>query len=190
MGVQYDFQDTDAKVLKSTLKLNWTEPYKVLVVGPCSSAYTPDCSPLGAKLLYLDLPSDMPGANARRGVPVQRCKPCTNPHDNGDMRSYSPARLTRYALNNFSPEIPPAPRHSRERFDSSSKTRSGEDHRTPIGSRSTWGHCGDVRNDWTGLSGPSWEREKDLQLFRHEILRYGAGTPNQHHQTSRLYRRM
>ena len=96
MGVQYDFQDTDAKVLKSTLKLNWTEPYKVLVVGPCSSAYTPDCSPLGAKLLYLDLPSDMPGANARRGVPVQRCKPCTNPHDRGGMPKYSSAGLTQH----------------------------------------------------------------------------------------------
>ena len=30
---------------------------------------------------------------------------------------------------------------------------------------------------WTGLSRPSWEREMDLQLFRHEILRHGAGTP-------------
>ena len=35
---------------------------------------------------------------------------------------------------------------------------------------------------WTGLSGPSWEREKDLQLFRHEMSRYWAGTPNQHRQ--------
>ena len=25
---------------------------------------------------------------------------------------------------------------------------------------------------WTGLSRPSWEREMDLQLSRHEILRY------------------
>ena len=30
----------------------------------------------------------------------------------------------------------------------------------------------------------------DLQLFRHEILRYWAGSPNQHRQTNRLYRRM
>ena len=30
----------------------------------------------------------------------------------------------------------------------------------------------------------------DLQLSRHEILRYWAGTPNQHRQTNRLYRRM
>ena len=37
---------------------------------------------------------------------------------------------------------------------------------------------------WTGLSRPSLEREMNLQLFRHEILRYGAGTPNQHRQTN------
>ena len=42
---------------------------------------------------------------------------------------------------------------------------------------------------WTGLSGPSWEQEMDFQLFLHEILRYWAGTPNQHRQTNRLYRR-
>ena len=30
----------------------------------------------------------------------------------------------------------------------------------------------------------------DLHLFHHEILRYWAGTPNKHRQTSRLYRRM
>ena len=42
---------------------------------------------------------------------------------------------------------------------------------------------------WTGLSGPSWEREIDLQLFRREILRYRAGIPD-HRQTNRLYRRM
>ena len=43
---------------------------------------------------------------------------------------------------------------------------------------------------WTGLYGPSWERAMDLQLFLHEISRYWAGTPNQHRQTNRLYRRM
>ena len=49
--------DTDTKALKDKLSLNWTGPYKVFVVGPCSLADTPDGSALGAKLLYLDLPS-------------------------------------------------------------------------------------------------------------------------------------
>ena len=52
--------DTDAKVLKAKLSLNWTDPYMVLAVGPGTAADAPDGSPLGAKLLYLDLPSDMP----------------------------------------------------------------------------------------------------------------------------------
>ena len=42
----------------------------------------------------------------------------------------------------------------------------------------------------TGLPGPSWEREIDLQRFGHEVSRYWAGTPNQHRPTNRLYRRM
>ena len=94
--------DTDAKVLKAKLSINWTGPYKVLAVGPYTPADTPDDSTLGDKLLYLDLPSDMPGADARRRVSVQRCKPCANPHDQGDMPKYLPAGLTQYVLNNFS----------------------------------------------------------------------------------------
>ena len=50
--------DTDTNVLKAKLSLTWTGPYKVLAVGPCSSSDTPDGSPLGAKFLYWDLPSD------------------------------------------------------------------------------------------------------------------------------------
>ena len=64
--------DTDAKILNVKLSLNRTGPYKVLAVGPCTPADTPDGSPLGAKLLYLDLPSDATGAEARRRVSVQR----------------------------------------------------------------------------------------------------------------------
>ena len=71
--------------------LNWTGPYEVLAVGACTPTDIPDGSPLDAKLLYLDLPSDMPGADARRHVSVQRCKPCANPHDHGDMQKCMPA---------------------------------------------------------------------------------------------------
>ena len=41
-----------------------------------------------------------------------------------------------------------------------------------------------------GLSEPSWERETDLHLSRTHILRYCAGTLDQHRQTNHLYRRM
>ena len=93
--------NTDAKVLKAKLALNWTGPYKVLAVGPCSAAETPDGSPLGSNLLYLDLPSDLPGSDARRRVAIERCKPCANPHDSGDMPKYLLAGLTQYVLNKF-----------------------------------------------------------------------------------------
>ena len=73
--------NTDAKMLEDKLALNWTGPYKVLAVGPCSSAETPDGSPLGDNLLHWDLPSDLPGSDARRRVAIERCKPCANPHD-------------------------------------------------------------------------------------------------------------
>ena len=67
--------DTDAKVLKVKLSLNWTGPCKALAVGPCTPDNNPDGSPMGDKVLHLDLPSDISGADAHRRVSVQRCKP-------------------------------------------------------------------------------------------------------------------
>ena len=54
---------TDAKVLNAKISLNWTGPFKILAVGPSPAEATPDGRPLAAKL-YLDLPNDMPGADA------------------------------------------------------------------------------------------------------------------------------
>ena len=79
---------TDAKVLKAEFALNWTGPYKIYAVGPRPSSDTPDGSPRGNKLIYLDLPTDIPGADAHRHVSIERCKPCTNPHYRGDMPKY------------------------------------------------------------------------------------------------------
>ena len=98
---------TDAKVLEAKLSLNWTGPYKVLTVGPCTPTDIPDGSPLSAKVLYLDLPSDIPGADARRRVLVQRCKSCANSHDHGVMPKYLPAGLTQYVLHNFPMKFSP-----------------------------------------------------------------------------------
>ena len=90
-GVQ---ADTDAKVLKAKLALNWTGPYIILAVGPCSAAETPDSSPLGSNPLCSDLASDLPGSDPRRRVAVERFKPCANRHDSGDMPKYLPTGLT------------------------------------------------------------------------------------------------
>ena len=99
-------ENTGARVLKAKLALKWTGPYKVLAVGPCSSAETPDGSPLGDNLLYLDLPSDLPGSDARRRVAIERCKPCANPHDSSDMTKYLLAGMTQYVLNLFPKKSP------------------------------------------------------------------------------------
>ena len=99
--------NTEAKVLKAKFALNWTGPYKILTIGSCFIAEIPDGSPLGSNLLYLDLPSDLPGSDARRRVAIDRCKPCANPHGRGDMPKYLPAELTQYVLNNFSKKSPP-----------------------------------------------------------------------------------
>ena len=98
--------DTDAKVLKAKLSSSWTGSYNVLTVGPCTPADTPDGSPLGAELLYLHLPSDIPGEDARGRVSVQRCKPCANPHDRGDMSQNIPAGLAQYVLKTFPKKSP------------------------------------------------------------------------------------
>ena len=74
-------------------------------------------------------------------------------------------------LNNFSNKSPPY--HVRRRFDSYSTSRSGEDHRTSIGSRSRWGHRGDVRDAldgsfWTVLgaeNGPPAFSPRDISLL-------------------------
>ena len=155
-------------------------PLQVLSVGPCTPADTPDGSPLGAKLLYLDIPSDMPGADARRRVSVQRRKPCANSHDHGDMPKHLPAELAKYVLYNLSKKS--SPFHVTH-----------DDVSTPLQRlevEKITGHhlvCGGggviammYETHWTSRSRPPWEREVDLQLFRREILRYWAGTPNKH----------
>ena len=98
--------NTDAKVPKAKLALIWTGPYKVLAVGPCSSADTQDGSSLGDNL-HFDLPSDLRGSDAHRRVAIERYKPCANPHDSSDMPKYLPAGLTQYVHSNFPKKSPP-----------------------------------------------------------------------------------
>ena len=99
--------NTDTKVLKAKPALNWTGAYKILAVDPCSAAETPGASPLGSNFLCLDLPSDLPGSDARRCVVIERCTPCAKAHDSGDMPKYLPAGLTQNMLNIFSKKFPP-----------------------------------------------------------------------------------
>ena len=181
--------NTDAKVLKAKLALNWTGHHKVLAVGPCSSADTPDGSPLGDNL-YLNLLSDLPGSDARWRVAIERCKPCANPHGSNDVPKYLPAGLTQYVLNIFPKKSPPC--HVTQDDVSAPLQRLEVEKIT--GHQSVRGRGGIIamlyKTRWVGLSEPPWEREMDLQLSRAHSLRYWAGTPDQHRQTNHLYRRM
>ena len=183
-------ENIDAKVLNAKLALNWTGPYQILAIGPCSAAETPDGSPLGSNLLYLDLPSDLSGSDARRRVANKRCKPCANPHDCRYMPKYLPAGLTQYVLNKLSKKSSPC--HVTHNDLSTPLQRLEVEQIT--GHQSVWGRGGAIavlyKTRWAGLSEHSWAREMDLHLSRSHTLRYWAGTPDQHRQTNHRYRRM
>ena len=70
---------TDAKVFKTKIALNWTGPYNILALCPCPFSDTPHGSPLGDKLLYSDLPTDMPSADAHRRDPSSAASPAPTP---------------------------------------------------------------------------------------------------------------
>ena len=64
---------TDATVLKTKPLLNWNGPFKILAVGPTAASDPPDNHPLQDKLLFLDLPTDLPGRDSKPRVSVKRC---------------------------------------------------------------------------------------------------------------------
>ena len=95
-------------------------------------------------------------------------------------QSILPAGLTQYVLNNFSKNRPP---YHVTQDDVSTPLQRLEVEKI-TGHQLVRGRGGVIavmyETHWMGLSGPSREREIDLQLFHREILRYWAGTPNQH----------
>ena len=116
-------------------------------------ADTPDGSPLGAKLLHLDLPSDKPGVNAHRRISGQCCKPCANSPDHGNVLKYLRAGLTQNVLNNFSEKPPPY--HVTQRLEVEKITRH----------QSVRGRGGVIvmyETRWTVFSRPSWDLEMGL----------------------------
>ena len=81
----------DNSHLVTKLSLNWTGPYKILVVGP---GLGPDGRPVAHKTLSLYLPTDMPGKDQKKRVSVDRCRMCHNPSDDSDIPKYLPAGLS------------------------------------------------------------------------------------------------
>ena len=111
---------------------------------------------------------------------IKRCKPCAIPHDSSDMPKYLPAGLTQYVLNNFSKKSPP---YHVTQDDVSAPFQRLEVEKITR-QQSVLGRGGVIavlyKTHWVGRSEPSWERETDLHLSRFHILRYWAGTPDQH----------
>ena len=78
---------------KKATVLNWNWPLKIFAVGPAPASDTPDNHPLNDKLLFFDLPSDLPGRGSKPRVSVKRCKSCRSPEDTTDLPKYLPADL-------------------------------------------------------------------------------------------------
>ena len=88
----------------TNLSLNWTGPYKILVVRP---GLGPDGRPVADKTLDMDLPTDMSGKYQKKRVSVDRCKMCHNPSNDSDIPKYLPAGLSKYVLHSFTDKSPP-----------------------------------------------------------------------------------
>ena len=180
----------DNKVLKEKLSLNWAGPFKILAVGPASAANTPDGRPLGDKLLYLDLPSNLSGPAAKPRVTVARCKPCDNPYDADDIPRYLPAGLTQYVLHAFATKLPPY----HVTTDDVSTPPILIDVAKITGHQCVRGRGGAIavlyETHWNGILRPTCERELDLQAFRHLILAYWANGPDHHLPNTRQYQQL
>ena len=183
-------KSADNKVLKEKLSLNWTGPFKILAAGPSSAADTPDGRPLGDKLLYLDLPSNLSGPAAKPRVTVARCKTCANPYDADDIPQHLPAGLTQNVLHAFVTKSPPY----HVTTDGVSTPPILIDVAKITGHHCVRGRGGAIavlyETHWNGLLRPTWEQERDLQAFRHLILAYWANGPDHHQPNTRQYQQL
>ena len=183
-------KSADNKVLKEKLSLNWTGPFKILAAGPSPAADTPDGRPLGDKLLYLDLPSNISGPAAKPRVTVARCKPCANPYDADDIPRHLPAGLTQYVPHAFATKSPPY----HVTTDDVSTPPILIDVAKITGHQCVRGRGGAIavlyEIHWNGILRPTWEREMDLQTFRHLILAYWANGPDHHQPNTRQYQQL
>ena len=98
--------DSDAKVLKAKLSLNWTGPCKVLAVGPVPPL-APQTAPFCALSSYTWI--YLPICPARMRTCAFRCNtasPVPTPRP-WRLAEYLPAGLTQHVLNTLSKKFPP-----------------------------------------------------------------------------------
>ena len=118
--------NTDAKVLKAKLSLNWTGPYTILAVGPCSAAETPDGSPLWSNLLYL---TSLPTCPVRTLVGVWRLNAASHAPTPTQGHAQIPTGGADAECAQYSKKL--SPYHVTQ--DDVSTAGSGADHRTSVG---------------------------------------------------------
>ena len=162
----------------------------MIAVGPSSAADSLNGRPLRDKLLYLDLRSNISGPATKPRVTVARCKPCANPYDADDIPLHLPAGLTQYVLHAFANKSPPY------------HATTGDVSTPPIlidvakitGHQCVRGRGGAIavlyETYWNGILRPTWERELDLQAFRHLILAYWANGLAHHQPNTRQYQQL
>ena len=166
----------DNSHLVTKLSLNWTGPYKILVVGPGPG---PDGRPVADKTLYLELPTDMTGKDQNKRVYVDRCKVCHNPNDDSDIPKYLPAGLSKYVLHSFTDKAPLFHPTTEDVM----KSGIPVDREKITGHQLVQGRGGKLavmyETHWEGLSSITWEREIDLKNFSRHILEYWMSTSRQ-----------
>lgn len=94
-------------LLKASLSFSWTEPFKILAVGPPATSVPPDgYTGLRANSSTPDVPSDAQGPDSRRRVSFVCCKPCWNPYDTDGIPQVPAGEFSAYALHSFDSESP------------------------------------------------------------------------------------
>ena len=177
----------DNSHLVTKLSLNWTGPYKILVVGP---GLGPDGRPVADKTLNLDLPTDTPRRDQKKRVSVDRCKMCHNPSDEFYTLKYLPPGLSKYVLLSFTDKPPPFHLTAEDVV----KSRIPVDIEKITGHQLVRGRGGKLavmyETHWEGLSSITWEREIDVKNFSRHIVEYWMPTLRQEKGVNSKYRAM
>ena len=121
---------------------------------------------------------------------MARCKPCASPYDANDIPRHLPVGLTQYVLHAFATKSPPY----HITTDDVSTPPILIDVAKIIGHQCVRGRGGAIavlyETHWNGILRPTWERELDLQAFRHLILSYWANGPDHHQLNTRQYQQL
>lgn len=93
--------NSDAKVLVAPLAPKLDNSFQNPSGWSLLLCDTPAASPLSHNVLYMSLPSNLPGSDGRWLEGIKRCKPCASPDDSSDMLKYLTAGQTGTRLTTF-----------------------------------------------------------------------------------------